>query len=156
MVDPLNVPGNVKALEKDVFKELPKEFLKTWSEWASDNLEQIKISAQSVAVGDTTIFTVPAKHTFFMTSAWVSSMSLAVGAGGTPANGLVDGQGRFLLAVFLSTVDRYSGELAASYPMPLKFEEGAIFRLRNSDIDKRTVGGFEGFLVPKRISKSNF
>ncbi len=135
-------------LTEDVIKRPPSEFSATFMEWASDNIEQV--FKQGTAAGaSATLYTVPDNFTLFITSAWVSVSCIT----GNPA----DRSGTILFNNSLRIIDTsiYPGNTVnsntLSFPMPLKINTKAVIEILSS-ANSRSRGGFQGFLLPKKIS----
>ena len=141
-------PDEIPITEDVLKKEI--EFVKTWNEWSADNRDQIIRSALNTSASDVTLFTVPDRTTLFITSAFTHTLSLSLGAGGTAVSGIKN-RNTFILGTFLTAVDIGNAGLTTNFSMPLKFQEKETILIDNADADKRTVAGFQGFLVPKRI-----
>jgi len=142
-------------LEKDILKK-KLEFVKTWVEWAADNLDQIIRESASTgsADGNTDLFAVPANNTFFLTSLILSASSFGSGvAGNRAATSIVKVSGTDAIAG-IYTDDGVAGGLgtiALSYSMPLEFQPGEIIR-HVFHQHTGSVATISGFIVPKRIS----
>jgi hypothetical protein len=140
-------------LEKSVFDET-RDFFPTWAEWASDNnRSQVIISTDSL-VGTSVIYTVPQKHNLFITSAFITFFITTPGSQHENASIEILEAGNAI--VILSTsVDHEagggsSGSNSLSYPMPLLIQENTSIQI--SSFRGEATAGFQGFLVPKRIS----
>lgn len=140
-----------KPLTEELLREKPREFIKTWSEWAADNFEQINKSTSRTSGGTSVIFTVPDKNTLFITSAWISGIGSSAGVivnfkiTTTALSNLGD-----VLRVFSNDINGAS--LSQTFPSPLKLEAGEILSLTIATGQGSAGAGIQGFLIPKRIS----
>ncbi len=133
------------ALEEDIIKK-PKEFVRSWVEWSASNREQILKGINfSGGAGTRTIYTVPLKHTFFLTSAFISSHE----HGALDASVIMTVSRGTILAIDLG--NHHSDSISLAYPMPIKLEENEVVALTN-DANTDFIAGVQGFLVPKQIS----
>lgn len=135
------------VLKEDVLKKEIK-FVQGWLEWAAQNREIIiRSGAES-----TTLFTVPAKNTFFLTSMSIF-LSKLVANQQSLLIGITSSKG-FLMRADIATG---TGETSAqnsnaiALTMPLKFEEGETISTTGFTNGNMSAN-ITGFLVPKRIS----
>ena len=138
------IPLRENILKKEV------EFVKSWVEWSSENRTQVINKAQGT--GTTIMFTVPTKHTLFITSAWISGTGDNIGSVIRVADITLFSTNRSILGIILQdgAADSPTSN-NSSYNMPLKVEEGEqIFLVATGTVN--ASGGFVGFLVPKKIT----
>lgn len=137
--------GENKVLEEDILKRRGG-FVKTWTEHAADEFEQVIASRLGSTAASQVIFTVPQAHTLFITNAFISIH-------GTVSDNRCNIRlgTRSLIGVVAGNHDNQ--ELAQAYPMPIKAEAGQVIEYNN--IVGNTVifqAGIIGFLVPKKIT----
>ncbi len=140
-----------KVLDRDVVKRPDREFEATFSEWASDNVEQIIENRDTTG----TMFDVPKNFTLFVTSAWITLMASSGANSSGFARIMVLNNTKVLLGVrarnFSTAPSPQNSSMALSFPMPIKVERGDVdFLLSGTEF--RGVAGFTGFLLPKKIS----
>jgi len=149
MVDFFPEDVSNKVLEKDVFKELPKEFIKTWAEFNADKDKQVIETRGTTG----TMFTVPSKNTLFITSAFMDLRNTNTTSSGT-VRIFIGATNKAILQINSgSDLSRAVGIATNSqtYPMPIRVDENQTVELSVSS----SVGGFggiQGFLIDKRIS----
>lgn len=137
--------GGGIALERDLIKER-LEFLPNKVEHELKNsIKVIKMNEQGF--GSSTMYTVPPRHTLFLTNIWVSARSLGT-AGHTRIESSEDQE------VALCRADVAANScctLAQSFPIPFKFEEGTLFRITTFGANITGSGSVLGFLIKKPI-----
>lgn len=151
-----NVP-----LTEDVIKKPPKEFSPTFSEWAADNVEQIVRSAL-VAVPGIMNYTVPDKHTLFITSAWITALQISSASvrHGHVSIAFDNGNPAFTTILLGVAVDHENkaaptvGNGSISFPMPIRVPEKSrmVLVIDGNLVGDDQLAGFAGFLLPKKIS----
>ena len=146
------------SLDKDVVKEKPLAVSPTFMEWAADgNVEQIIAAGNE---GASLIFTVPNNKTLFITSAWVGGMETAnVNSHGHIILFIEDPAASGTLPILGASVDHVTGQHGGntnnslSFPMPLRVEQKNKIAITSPNINTpRMRGGFQGFLLDKKIS----
>lgn len=141
------------VLTEDVIKKDPREFIKSWVEWASDNEELILKSRNRIASGDTTLYTVPENKTLYITNAYCS---ISCNSGAPSFRKVIifidslNGENAQIITSYI-----YGGGTnntnQLSYSMPIKVESGSIIVL-DTGSNSSVSGGFVGFLVAKKVS----
>lgn len=145
--------GENTLLTEDILKK-KQEFIKTWAEWAADNLLQIVRDGD----GGTTLYTVPTKKTLFITSVWITgSINPPISAEFARGGIQVRGSGAIalvhLIRVHIGSVIGQNQSNSLNFSMPIKLEQGAELLVSNDGADPgRFNGGFAGFEIDKRIS----
>lgn len=135
-------------LEEDLIKK-KVEFIQTWVEWSAKNQEQVGSSVSRSGAGSTTIFTVPDKKTFFLTSLELSCTQDATGTGA--AQCLV-GSTRITLAIITTRIDPQIISISKNFSMPIRLESGEVISLQNQQAGQHSSSSIQGFLIDKRIS----
>ena len=141
------VLGGDVPLEKDIFRK-DVEFVKTWVEWATDNREQIfriGVAANSVS----TIFTVPANNTLYITHVSVSTITGANSGTARMRQPADVNQGDLVSQRIIPNSNLVS---SADFTMPIKVDAGGSIIIANSGVGVVTNGIIIGFIVPKRIT----
>jgi len=151
--------GEDVPLTKDIFaKKL--DFFQTEAEWSSIFRDQIWVTKQvnNLSASDD-LFTVPAKNTLFISSAFIGAVAKKSGLDNTMTVRLKIDKGvgintKVILAVGLSEEISTQASSSISFPMPLRVEEGETIEVEfGSSSNKITATyGFSGWLVPKKIS----
>lgn len=148
--------GEDVSLKEDILKPLPKEFVKTWAEWASDKKIQVRRSGSGV--NSFTLFTVPKNQTLFVTNAFLSMDGVAIVGVAPVASIDIAGQGGSLLRHDATTNRAQDVHMTTSFPMPVKVNEGEGLRAIVSPGSNtfRVTAGIMGFLVDKLVSGREF
>lgn len=142
--------GEDKVLTKDVLKPDPKDFVKTWSEWAGDNLDRVIANNSIAASGTVVIFAVPVNSTLFLTSiSMVSAETSGVAGLETQSIEIRSPTARLLTTLLMAANDIQA--TSVSFPMPIKVEGGTDVILGGST-GVTSHGHIQGFLVPKKIA----
>lgn len=147
--------GEDVPLTEDIIKK-KIEFVKDWVQWASDNFEIFVERELALNGADSILLTVPDKHTFYITSAFLNVLST------TTTNAIKWGQitattgsgSNAIPPILFSSIFLGGAVISNSltFPMPLKVEEKGVITVRSSALSMRVEGGITGFLVPKKIS----
>jgi len=138
-------------LEEDLIKK-KIEFIKTWSEWASQNEERAIANSFLVNNNTKTIFTVPKGKTLFITSAYLAIENH--GATSTARTAVLVEAASFNEILSITAAGTSSNAHSLNFTHPIKIEEEEIIQLvpDSGFASARAVAGFRGFLIAKRIS----
>lgn len=142
--------GENVVLDEDVIKKPDREFFPTFQEWLGDgNVEQV---TRFAFINGTTnsFFTVPNNFTLFITSIWMSGNCAAAGAAQRDAQLDLGDDSKIILGLRITGAGTNQSN-SLNYTMPLKVETGRVVRL-SSDANFAVSCGFQGFLLPKKIS----
>jgi hypothetical protein len=144
--------------ERRVLEPRSRQFFPTFTEWVADgNAEQVFVTSRSLA-SSTTIYTVPDNYSLFVTSCWISATEEDnVSIHAFASIGKIEGA---TVTDFLGVnVDHITGQHGGatagsqSFPMPLKIQSGERMWITLDNFSNGNVsGGFQGFLLPKKIS----
>ena len=135
--------GSNTPLSEDILKK-PREFIKTWVEWASDNFDIISRE------GSGTIFTVPKNKTFYLTQYHLDAQRPSA-AGVAGASFGITGA-NFDIAHFSFAANLADNQVTSgSYIMPIKVESDRRFLVQVSG-GVVAFGIIWGFEIDKRIS----
>jgi len=154
MVGESNVPltRDLKFQEKET-----KPFIKTKSEWAADNRQQIIERGLSITAADD-FFTVPDNQILFITG-FTAAWQYNGGVAGHTALNLsarnpAGGDSVFLVFQTSFSGDADSSSYAMDFSMPLKINPNSVMRLTggNASGDSRSSCVIFGYLQPLSIS----
>ena len=137
--------GEDISLTEDIIKR-KIEFVKDWVQFQADE-EPIIDSASRTGGGTTTMFTVPARNTLYITSAYISGIN---NNAGTIINAFLQIRQEEFLRIALVSLGVSNQSL--SFPMPLKVEEGETVNFTIAVGQGTGFAGFHGFLIPKKIA----
>jgi hypothetical protein len=138
------------VLDRDVVKSKPLRVSPTFAEWVADgNAEQI-IKTASIVNTTSTLYTVPANFTLFITTSFLSSDNIAGGAGTTAAQLKIGST--IILRQLHSLPAGDHTSTSQDYPMPLRVNPNDTVTLFSDSANLFVSGGFTGFLLPRKIS----
>lgn len=126
-----------------------ERYSSTWSEWAAQNFDQVLGNGVVTDGTITTIFTVPAGVTLYITSAYLSIESHSVTQ--RRADMLETGTQDLVLQVACAGNDSNSN--STNFTQPLIVRQGETIDIVPSVLlaDATVVGGFHGFQIPKSL-----
>lgn len=142
--------GEDTVLEEDILKK-KIEFVKSWVEWAADNFKQIIESQTRTSAGTSTILTVPDNKTIFITSAWISIVSIA-SVGAAAGQGVIEVGGSAILGTEGWNANLNTNSTNLDFSMPIKVEAKQLITFRTNLAEIKGVGGIVGFQIDKKIS----
>jgi len=127
-------------------REQKEKYSPTWQEWAVQNGEQIFASDSQAGTGTTILRTVPDDKILFISSAWISAIH--EGVAGTDIVCNLESQGKRILTILLDQNE--GGQLALSFPMPLRIEGGQTVNIIVGGVAE-AFAGFVGFEIPQSL-----
>lgn len=136
-----------KPLEQSIVQQA-KQFQSTESEWRGRVEENIFRETNVSAGGSTTIFTVPANSTLFITNIYLSVISSGVNV--QLGDVRILGVGNQLLRCI--AMDNTSNSVAINLMKPIKIEVGQSIAIVGQGTTGNTLGGFHGWLEKKRVA----
>jgi len=137
--------GSDTPLEEDILKK-KVEFIPTWTEWAAQNREQVKIEGTSG-----TIFTVADTETLFITSASLT-VDTTTSAQRASAVMTIDGKQDTEVLLFCQNLTNQSSQATQNYSMPIKVDGNRTIQILVSGTGASAHATFQGFRIPKVIS----
>lgn len=143
------VLGSDVPLEKDILRR-PKEFQLTWIEWSAQNRLQITTDLL-VTAGTNSLFVVPARNTFWLTSASITALRNQLGGETDCFAAIRNSQDTADILSVTLKIDDSHANASNSFPMPIKFEEESIVQIV-ATTDCSAQGVIQGFLEPKRLN----
>lgn len=145
--------GEDTPLSENILKE-KLDFVKDWPQWASERREiVIKHQQRQSTTSKGTVYTVPAKHTFFFTGFNFHARIITLGAAADTSSTLRLSVPSVILAAIGSNRAAYEhGELSQDFAMPIKMEESTSITLQNTSTALNSEATIMGFLVPKRLN----
>ena len=135
-------------LDKDIFVEKPREFFKSWAEFATDNFEQVIIGSFELVAGDQEIFTVPKGKIFYLVDAHLTCINNVAGASRASLY-VIDEDKAIIESILKSLNDSTSNN--ENFIMPIRLDENQIVGAVMG-ANMNCFIGFRGFLVDKNIS----
>jgi hypothetical protein len=137
--------SNVPAEESKEFR--PQEFVKTWSEWAVQNREQLIRTATRTGSGNTTMYSVPVGRKLIITAAWVSGRAVATAGRSVifvTNKGFPGGVDKFtLIDAELAVNSNNSNSISLSQPIIVDAEDDIVL---STGATQTGFGGFVGWL----------
>lgn len=146
--------GEDVALEEDILKK-PREFVKTWAEWAANTQEIVVVDTFTSSAAASTMFVVPARHVLFITSAWLNITTTGATALKNTSIHATTGSGQTgaqppLLRISIDDAAT-NDSTSTTFPMPLMVREGGTVELLGAG-NARCNAGISGFVVSKEVS----
>lgn len=131
---------------------IPPKFTPNFKEFLFKHSQQIiRSDVQGGAIGSINLYSVPADHTLFITSLWLSGECGGGGAGGSAYGYLYfdsTTKGILLLPFWDDAIN--SNSLSETYDNPIKIQSGESIILETDNNALIIGGGFVGFLVSNR------
>jgi len=121
---------------------MPAKFMPSYYEWLAAKGEQVVLGTNATAATKT-VYTVPADHTLFITSTW---MSCRYSGAADNTGSLYYGYYEILQTITINGNSTMGVANSVSYPSPVKLLPGTILTM-TSGIGMQTYTGFAGFLV---------
>jgi len=145
------VLGSDTILTEDILPK--KQFIFTFYEHLRQRAEQITENATSTG-SSVTIFTIPDKKTFYLTSLYISGINVTDNTndtGGIQLQGLSPNvEWTLKLTNLLNTTSFAHGIVNLSFNPPIQVEAGAIRLFMGVNMDM--TGTIIGYLLPKTIT----
>lgn len=137
--------GGGKPLTRDLVRER-LEFLPTATEFKFKDAQQLVIHKTQVGGGLDTIYTVPSRHEFYITTVAISSHNTGANEKGCSLR--IDGAHLLLQAV---TNTHGEANISLSYPFPVKLDENQVLDMLGTDASVDSTAFITGFLISKSI-----